>query len=368
MFFHAQCAAAKITAAFRKRHGDEVIFKTDRLRKSPRDKYGEDEILILEMLPEFLVLTLGTERSPAEDELTRSLRITFKTHKSVSLDCIRARTLRRHAQPTTRPVLTQLSDTVSFARINIKKHASLPQRPTHRELAARERPPHGHLLRRHHGLDTRRPPPRRSMQTKAHRYIKAVRLPPPAPVAMPPVEVLRANPPADAQSRIRQRMASPFQASAKPRPQKLKVAVVQLQSILRAGLQAEILELGFDYLTLHRFCWRLLRAVKDKCRDALVGVYGPDYIERQNQLPFVVGYVFATATGSMQLADSMKMKRSDEVTSAVLRDAAGVVEQMLDAGAGDVVGMVMREKLGVPFEIQDSDDEEDGLERMRNDK
>jgi hypothetical protein len=137
-----------------------------------------------------------------------------------------------------------------------------------------------------------------------------------------------------------------------------QVTIAKLVSILRAGMQAEILELSFDWLTLHRFCWRLLRAVKDKCRDRLIQMHGPDYIEHEYQLPYIVGYIFATATNTKHLADFMKIKKTDEVTSRVMLDAASELEGMLAAGAGDMVGTILREKLGVPFEFSNSDNED----------
>lgn len=135
-----------------------------------------------------------------------------------------------------------------------------------------------------------------------------------------------------------------------------QLPATKLLVTLRATLQAEILELSFDYLTLHRFCWRLLRAVKDRCRDRLIEMYGPEYIEKENQLPFIVGYIFMTATNTKRLADFMKMKKTDEVTGVMLSQAADAIKGMLDAGTGDIVGTILRERLGIPFEFQGDDE------------
>jgi hypothetical protein len=67
-----------------------------------------------------------------------------------------------------------------------------------------------------------------------------------------------------------------------------KLPLSNLVSLLRAVTQAEAMELSYDYLTFHRFCWRLLRAVKDRCRDRLIKMYGPDYIQEEYQLPLMV--------------------------------------------------------------------------------
>ncbi|KAF2685095.1 hypothetical protein K458DRAFT_387988 [Lentithecium fluviatile CBS 122367] len=84
-----------------------------------------------------------------------------------------------------------------------------------------------------------------------------------------------------------------------------KLPLPNLLALLRAVVQAEVMEVSYDYLTLHRFCWRLLRAVNDRCRDRLVKLYGPDYTEEEYQLPFI-------------------MKQTEEVTSALLMEAKAV--------------------------------------------
>lgn len=144
-----------------------------------------------------------------------------------------------------------------------------------------------------------------------------------------------------------------------PRTQKAvtkQLAIPKLVVILRAALQAEILELSYDYLTLHRFCWRLLRAIKDSCREALIKIYGPNYIEKETQLPFIVGYILMTATTTDRLAEFMMIKKTNEVTSAVLEQAAVAINGMLGTGAGGFVGMILREKLGLPFEFEEDDE------------
>ncbi|PVH90568.1 hypothetical protein DM02DRAFT_433058 [Periconia macrospinosa] len=99
-----------------------------------------------------------------------------------------------------------------------------------------------------------------------------------------------------------------------------------------------MVEISFDYLRLHRQCWRLLRAVKDHCRDDLIRIYGPEYLEKESQLPFVVGYVLMTATPTKQIGDLLRARLPGvQVTSKVLEDAKYVIEEMVDSGAGALV-------------------------------
>lgn len=72
------------------------------------------------------------------------------------------------------------------------------------------------------------------------------------------------------------------------------------ESLLRElmfSLQNESLELQFSYLLLHRLCWQLLGQVKEHCDALLCERYGSRYIERENQLTFLVGYILEAAVG-----------------------------------------------------------------------
>lgn len=114
-----------------------------------------------------------------------------------------------------------------------------------------------------------------------------------------------------------------------------------LQDIANA-LHAEGLELTFDYLMLHRFCWRLLRHVNDKCKPSLLEMYGGGYLEKENQLPFVVGYIFSAATKSSALANHLLPNRTGEVTSRLLVTAAEAMGELFRLGGDDIQAQVLR--------------------------
>ncbi|KAK3311653.1 uncharacterized protein B0T15DRAFT_482623 [Chaetomium strumarium] len=65
-------------------------------------------------------------------------------------------------------------------------------------------------------------------------------------------------------------------------------------------LQAETLEFSFPYLAFHRKCWQLLRDVRKRCDPLLRQKYTPAYMERETELPWVVGYIFWAAAGSVE--------------------------------------------------------------------
>ncbi|KAF1951625.1 hypothetical protein CC80DRAFT_528333 [Byssothecium circinans] len=131
-----------------------------------------------------------------------------------------------------------------------------------------------------------------------------------------------------------------------------KLSVPRLVALLRALSQAEMLEISYPYLTLHLSCWRLLRAIKEVCSEKLISIYGPEYIDKENQLPFLVSYTFAAAVNAKQFADILKMKRTDIVTNELLEMTAVVMERMLETGGGAIVGQILREKLGMGVEFE----------------
>ena len=104
---------------------------------------------------------------------------------------------------------------------------------------------------------------------------------------------------------------------------------------LANALHTESMEMNLDYLRIHRFCWMLLRAVNEACKPRLLQTYGSGYLERENQLPFVVGYIFMAATMTSKIAGVLiPRKEGVEVSSKLLMTAAETLDGMLGGGAG----------------------------------
>lgn len=115
------------------------------------------------------------------------------------------------------------------------------------------------------------------------------------------------------------------------------VALPKLLAILQAGMQAEVKDLSYDYLALHRSCWTLFRAIRGRCGDQLIRMFGPNYIEKEYLLQFIVAYVLMSAI----------------VTGEVLAEAAGVIDDMVERGEGRVVGTILKDKLKLDFEFEE---------------
>ncbi|KAF6235008.1 hypothetical protein HO173_006938 [Letharia columbiana] len=117
---------------------------------------------------------------------------------------------------------------------------------------------------------------------------------------------------------------------------------------LANALHAETLEMSVDYLRMHRFCWMLLRNVNDVCKPQLLEMFGPGYLEKENQLPFMVGYIFMAATQTSRVANLLLPRRAGvEVSSRLLARAATALEGMVESGAGEIESKFIAQRLGV---------------------
>lgn len=136
-----------------------------------------------------------------------------------------------------------------------------------------------------------------------------------------------------------------------------KKSTLEFLSELANVLHAESVELSIDYLRMHRSCWTLLRNVNQGCRPKLLEIYGGGYLEKENQLPFVVGYIFMTATSTSRLANLLLPRRGDvEISSRLLATAAGVIEAMIDTGAGAAEMDMLEKYCGYQFDTSAMDD------------
>ncbi|KAG6011990.1 hypothetical protein E4U43_007999 [Claviceps pusilla] len=133
-----------------------------------------------------------------------------------------------------------------------------------------------------------------------------------------------------------------------------RLRVEQLIEQLVLSLNAEMLEFSFPYMHMHRECWQVLRAVRKSCDAILRELYTPAYMERESELPFVVGWILMASSG---LEDGV-------VDLRPLRRAAEALHEVLGTGAGDIIlRQDLHEKLGIPvmfaFEGEDEGKDED---------
>ncbi|KAJ3578582.1 hypothetical protein NPX13_g1982 [Xylaria arbuscula] len=114
---------------------------------------------------------------------------------------------------------------------------------------------------------------------------------------------------------------------------------------LTLALNNESLELTFPLLTMHRSCWCVLRAVKQQCDQVLRELFTPAYIERESELPFVVGWIFMAAAATDGLPDMRPML-----------EAAKAVKQQVIIGDEGTAAIRRLNELGFPISFEEEDE------------
>ncbi|KAK3364623.1 hypothetical protein B0T25DRAFT_599001 [Lasiosphaeria hispida] len=126
---------------------------------------------------------------------------------------------------------------------------------------------------------------------------------------------------------------------------------VELVGSLALALQAETMELSFPWLVMHRQCWWVLRGVREECDSLLRAKYTPAYMQRESELPWVVGYIFMAASGMEARVKDMRF----------LEKAAVAVDAAI-AALPDLLIRVLSDKMRLPVRVggpePDSDDDE----------
>ncbi|GAP88697.1 hypothetical protein SAMD00023353_3300010 [Rosellinia necatrix] len=110
---------------------------------------------------------------------------------------------------------------------------------------------------------------------------------------------------------------------------------------LTLALHNESPEFAFPLLTMHRSCWRLLRVVKQQCDEVLRELFTPAYLERETELPFVVGWVFMAAATFQSLPDKRPML-----------EAAKAVRREVVLGDGGIAAIRRLGELGFPIKFE----------------
>jgi hypothetical protein len=129
--------------------------------------------------------------------------------------------------------------------------------------------------------------------------------------------------------------------------------VHKVLGIIRDVIHAEMIEVQYDYLRLHRQCWRLLRVVRDACRDDLIRMYGPDYLTKESELPFIVGYMLMSAASTQEVGNMLKARLPGvDITSKVMKDATDVVMTMIEAAGALVVDHILPKAFGVRIDFE----------------
>ncbi|KAM0668849.1 hypothetical protein ACQRIU_002411 [Beauveria bassiana] len=132
--------------------------------------------------------------------------------------------------------------------------------------------------------------------------------------------------------KLRHEIENGLKPSSRQPTKETRISLGQLTEMLANTLQAETIEFTFPYMTMHRWCWRLFRAVRDKCDSQLRQIIGPDYLENESQLTTLTGYIFMLACGAEGHVPNMgPMKAAAEALNGMLSAETGgyIVEDIL---------------------------------------
>ena len=105
---------------------------------------------------------------------------------------------------------------------------------------------------------------------------------------------------------------------------------LQLLIALRERLVDEEPLLTFNYFGLHQRCKEVLQILREAVHDKFVQYFGPEYLQADHQLPFIVHYIFTVAKNSAAASQQLGLPtiRSDDVrTSSVMMARAGTIMQ-----------------------------------------
>lgn len=115
--------------------------------------------------------------------------------------------------------------------------------------------------------------------------------------------------------------------------QSAQLSPVEMLYALTISMSQEVPLLSFDYFGLHRSCWSVLRITQRAMHQKLLKYFGPGYLETENQLPFIVGYIFMVASQSQKASEQLpglkKMLKGATVGSELLASAGEGLQMLL---------------------------------------
>ena len=84
-----------------------------------------------------------------------------------------------------------------------------------------------------------------------------------------------------------------------------QLSPLQLLTALQVALAADYAELTYDYFGMHTKCMNLLRQLRSENHDKLVQYCGPDYLEREDQISTVAGYIIMIAVRTEKAGEAL---------------------------------------------------------------
>lgn len=95
-------------------------------------------------------------------------------------------------------------------------------------------------------------------------------------------------------------------------------------------MQNEVFILNVDYFSLHMRAVRLLRSILQEMGSVFRGYFGPEFIEQESQLPFLVGWIFRILAGSTEAGEAyFSNTRNDAQGKEVFTQVSQIVARFI---------------------------------------
>ena len=117
---------------------------------------------------------------------------------------------------------------------------------------------------------------------------------------------------------------------------------MQVLEILRSALLVEYKVLRYDYISMHYRCLDFLRQLRVEIDEDLKSQFGPEYLEREDQLSNLVGYILMAAVMSERAMTIAKDPRQPSITNLPMVSKTGVMMKKLINDFGEVESKKLR--------------------------
>ncbi|MCJ1407255.1 hypothetical protein MMC19_001326 [Ptychographa xylographoides] len=109
-----------------------------------------------------------------------------------------------------------------------------------------------------------------------------------------------------------------------------QLSPLQLLELLRSALTVEYKALRYDYISMHFRCLQFLRELRDLIDEDLRSQFGPEYLEREDQLSTLVGYILMDA-----LTYERAMPAGSDIGSMIMiSKASGLMRKLIASSGG----------------------------------
>ena len=111
-----------------------------------------------------------------------------------------------------------------------------------------------------------------------------------------------------------------------------RLTTLQLLTALESSMTNESFAFNVNYFSLHMRCFQLLRTIVAEMDAVFIKYFGPIYVEKESELPFLVGYIFQVVAGSSKAGEFFFPKiKSDEQGSRILTEVSRIVARFIES-------------------------------------